>query len=112
MRTISLRSAQEARKLTKETNSLLAFDEVQTGMGRTGTLWNFQHYEGVAPDVLTSAKALGGGLLPLGAMIMTDECASVFTPGTHASTFGGNGLAVAAGELASEKERGNAFAEN
>ena len=74
---------------------LLIFDEVQVGMGRTGKLFAHQHY-GVAPDIMTLAKALAGGM-PIGAMLATDECASSFSPGTHASTFGGNPLSCAAG---------------
>lgn len=68
--------------------------QVQTGVGRTGKLWGFQH-AGVAPDVFTCAKALGGGV-PLGAMLCTER-ANVFGPGDHASTYGGNPLACAAG---------------
>jgi predicted acetylornithine/succinylornithine family transaminase len=72
---------------------LLIFDEVQTGMGRTGTLFAYEQY-GIEPDVMTLAKGLGGGV-PIGAML-TKEAASAFAPGDHGSTFGGNPLACAA----------------
>ncbi|MGH2372095.1 MAG: acetylornithine/succinylornithine family transaminase, partial [bacterium] len=72
---------------------LLILDEVQTGMGRTGTLFAYEHY-GIEPDVLTLAKALGGGI-PIGVMLVKEK-ASAFVPGDHGSTFGGNPLACAA----------------
>lgn len=81
------------RNLCDEYGALLIFDEVQTGMGRTGHLFAYQG-AGVVPDVLTSAKGLGGGF-PVGAMMAKEEYASL-TPGTHGSTFGGNPLAMAA----------------
>ena len=74
-------------------NALLVFDEVQCGMGRSGSLYAYMDY-GVTPDVLTSAKALGGGF-PIGAVLTTDNIAAVFQPGTHGSTYGGNPLACA-----------------
>ena len=83
-----------ARELCDETGALLIADEVQTGMGRSGKFWGYQHH-GVDVDVLTSAKALGGGV-PIGAMLCKER-ANVFAPGDHASTFGGNPLACAAG---------------
>ena len=73
---------------------LLIFDEVQCGLGRTGKLFAFEHYE-VKPDVLTLAKSLGGGL-PIGAAVAREEVAAVFQPGSHGSTFGGNPVACAA----------------
>ncbi|MEK6560151.1 MAG: aspartate aminotransferase family protein [Nitrospirota bacterium] len=73
---------------------LLALDEVQTGIGRTGKLFAYQH-TGIAPDIMTLAKGLGGGL-PIGAMLAKDHVASAFTPGTHASTFGGTPLVCSA----------------
>jgi len=85
---------QAARRLCDEHGALLMADEVQTGMGRTGKFWGYQHH-GVDVDVLTTAKALGGGV-PIGAMLCKDGCA-VFQPGDHASTYGGNPLACAAG---------------
>ncbi|WP_454633246.1 acetylornithine transaminase [Bradyrhizobium cenepequi] len=82
------------RQLCDEHGLLLAFDEVQTGMGRTGDLFAYKRI-GVTPDVMSLAKALGGGF-PLGAFLATAEAASGMTPGSHGSTFGGNPLAVAA----------------
>ena len=74
--------------------ALLICDEVQVGMGRSGTLWGHENL-GIEPDVFTSAKALGGGV-PIGAMMARGDAANVLTPGTHASTYGGNPLACAA----------------
>ncbi|HEX5757536.1 MAG TPA: aminotransferase class III-fold pyridoxal phosphate-dependent enzyme, partial [Arenimonas sp.] len=74
---------------------LLMLDEVQTGMGRTGKMFAFQHY-GVMPDVIALAKGLGGGV-PIGACVARGEAATLFQPGSHGSTFGGNPLACAAG---------------
>ncbi len=81
------------RDLADENGCLLVFDEVQVGMGRTGTLFAHEQ-EGVTPDVMTLAKALGGGI-PIGAMCTTRALAKALVPGTHASTFGGNPLACA-----------------
>ncbi len=81
------------RELCDKHNALLIFDEVQCGLGRTGSLFAYMQY-GVEPDILTSAKALGNGF-PIGAMLTTDRVAAVFTPGTHGSTYGGNPLAAA-----------------
>ena len=86
---------QTARELCDRFDAALIFDEVQTGMGRTGKLFAYQH-GGIAPDILTSAKALGSGF-PIGAMLTTDRIAPSFGPGTHGSTFGGNPLACAVG---------------
>ncbi|MEB8217667.1 aspartate aminotransferase family protein [Citrobacter braakii] len=89
---------QELRELCDRHNALLIFDEVQTGVGRTGELYAYMHY-GVTPDLLTTAKALGGGF-PIGALLATERCASVMTVGTHGTTYGGNPLATAvAGKL-------------
>jgi predicted acetylornithine/succinylornithine family transaminase len=85
---------QELRRLCSETGTVLIFDEVQTGVGRTGTFYAFEN-EGVVPDVVTLAKGLGGGV-PIGAMLANEEVGRGFEPGTHASTFGGNPLATAA----------------
>jgi acetylornithine/N-succinyldiaminopimelate aminotransferase len=82
------------RQLCDEHGLLLAFDEVQTGMGRTGELFAYKRV-GVTPDVMSLAKALGGGF-PIGAVLATADAASGMTPGSHGSTFGGNPLAVAA----------------
>src|SRR6201995_5205060 len=82
------------RELCDKHGLLLAFDEVQTGMGRTGDLFAYKRL-GVTPDVMSLAKALGGGF-PIGACLATAEAASGMTPGSHGSTFGGNPLAVSA----------------
>ncbi|MGQ9669899.1 MAG: acetylornithine transaminase [Desulfosoma sp.] len=84
----------ELRELCTERDVLLIFDEVQVGMGRTGTLFAYEQL-GVTPDVMTLAKALGNGL-PIGAMLATEQAARAFTPGSHASTFGGTPLVTAA----------------
>ncbi|MBI4964865.1 MAG: acetylornithine transaminase [Desulfomonile tiedjei] len=84
----------EVRDLCNRLGCLLMFDEVQTGMGRTGKLFAYEHF-GVEPDVMTLAKGIAGGV-PMGALLATDEVAQAFVPGTHASTFGGNPLACAA----------------
>jgi acetylornithine/N-succinyldiaminopimelate aminotransferase len=83
------------RKLCDDNGLLLIFDEVQTGIGRTGDLFAYQH-TGVTPDIMALAKALGGGF-PIGACLATAEAAKGMTAGTHGSTFGGNQLAMAAG---------------
>ncbi len=82
-----------ARALCDEHGALLVFDEVQTGVGRSGALFAYMHY-GVVPDILSSAKALGGGF-PIGAILTTDKIAKSFGVGTHGSTYGGNPLASA-----------------
>jgi len=82
-----------ARELCDSTGALLLFDEIQSGMGRTGTWCAYQHY-GILPDVTTLAKPLAGGV-PIGAMLCTEEAARAITPGMHGTTFGGNPLAVA-----------------
>jgi acetylornithine/N-succinyldiaminopimelate aminotransferase len=83
------------RQLCDEHGLLLVFDEVQTGMGRTGDLFAYQHL-GLTPDILSTAKGIGGGF-PLGACLATAEAAKGMTAGTHGSTFGGNPLAMAVG---------------
>ena len=85
----------ELREICDKYNIVLIFDEVQTGMGRTGKLFAHQLY-GVEPDIFTSAKALGAGI-PIGAVCAKDKIASAFTPGDHGTTFGGNPFATAAG---------------
>ena len=103
------------RELCSQRDILLIVDEVQTGMGRTGTLFAYDQF-GIEPDVMTLAKGLGGGL-PIGACLAIDRVAKVFGPGSHASTFGGNPLACAAafevlrillegGELERSREKG------
>jgi len=81
------------RALCDEHDALLIFDEVQTGVGRTGELYAYMHY-GVQPDILSTAKALGGGF-PIAAVLTTDQFAATLTPGTHGTTYGGNPLATA-----------------
>ncbi|MFN3682265.1 MAG: aspartate aminotransferase family protein, partial [Nitrospira sp.] len=84
----------QLREFCTKHDILLIFDEVQTGMGRTGTLFAYQQMD-VEPDIMTLAKGLGGGV-PIGACLATEPVAAAFTPGSHASTFGGNPLACAA----------------
>lgn len=84
---------QGLREICSRHNALLIFDEVQTGVGRTGELYAYMHY-GVTPDVLTTAKALGGGF-PIGAMLTTETFGKVMNVGTHGTTYGGNPLAGA-----------------
>ncbi|MEN5283870.1 bifunctional acetylornithine/succinyldiaminopimelate transaminase [Serratia marcescens] len=86
------------RELCDQHQALLVFDEVQSGMGRSGKLFAYMHY-GVTPDILTTAKALGGGF-PVSAMLTTEEIASVMQVGTHGTTYGGNPLACAVAEAA------------
>lgn len=83
------------RELCDKHGILLIYDEVQTGMGRTGDLFAYQ-YDSVAPDIMSLAKSLAGGI-PIGAMLATEEVIKSFSPGTHASTFGGNPIATRAG---------------
>ena len=84
----------QLRELCDEKDILLIFDEVQTGMGRTGEMFAYKHY-GVKPDVMVLAKALGGGL-PIGAIVVKKSIADTFKPGMHASTFGGSSLVTKA----------------
>ena len=102
------------RQLCDETGTLLVFDEIQTGIGRTGKLFCYEHF-GITPDIMTLAKALANGL-PIGAMLAKDFVAKSFGPGSHASTFGGTPLVTAASlevvrTLKKEKiiERGNSI---
>jgi acetylornithine/N-succinyldiaminopimelate aminotransferase len=110
----------QVRSLCDKTGTLLIFDEIQTGMGRCGTLFAHEAY-GVTPDIMTLAKALGNGF-PIGAMLATEDAATGFGPGSHGSTFGGTPLAAAAGLktlalisdpgfLAQVKEKGRYFTE-
>ena len=86
----------KVREITKKHGILLIFDEIQTGLGRTGKLFAFQH-EDARSDILILGKALGGGVYPVSAILADDEVMKVFTPGDHGSTFGGNPLAAAVG---------------
>lgn len=88
---------QRLRELTREANVLLIFDEVQTGMGRTGETFRFQG-EGVEPDLITVGKTLGGGIVPVSGVIGNREIFEVLEPGNHGSTFGGNHFAAAIGK--------------
>jgi len=81
------------KEICREKGALLIFDEIQTGMGRTGRLFAHEHF-GVSPDIMSLAKALGNGL-PIGAMLSTEALSSAFGPGSHASTFGGTPLVTA-----------------
>ncbi len=85
---------EHVREICDRHRLLMIVDEVQTGIGRTGKLFAYE-YSGIKPDIMTLAKALGNGF-PVGAMLATDEVARAFSPGNHASTFGGNPLAMAA----------------
>ncbi len=84
----------EVRRICDATGALLIFDEIQTGMGRTGTLFAHEQF-GVQPDIMTLAKGLGNGL-PIGAMLATEKVAAAFGPGSHATTFGGTPLVTSA----------------
>ena len=84
----------DVRRLCDETGALLIFDEIQTGMGRTGKLFAYEHF-GIEPDIMTLAKALANGL-PIGAMLAREHIAAAFGPGSHASTFGGTPVIAAA----------------
>ncbi len=86
----------QVRSLCDEHNALLIFDEIQTGVGRTGFLYNYMK-SGVVPDILTTAKALGGGF-PIAAMLTTEQIATSLAVGTHGSTYGGNPLGCAVAE--------------
>ena len=98
------------REICDRKGILMILDEVQTGMGRTGTLFGYEHY-GVTPDIMTLAKALGNGV-PAGALAATEKVAASFGPGTHASTFGGNPLAMAAAVATLETILADGFLEN
>jgi ornithine--oxo-acid transaminase len=87
----------ELRRICDEKGLLLILDEIQTGFARTGKMFAFQH-EGIKPDILCVGKALGGGLYPVSAALASKDLMSVFTPGSHGSTFGGNPLACAIAE--------------
>lgn len=88
-------TAAAIRRLTQRNNALLVADEIQTGVGRTGTFFGFEQ-DHLAPDAITLAKGLGGGL-PIGALLIHPKRATLFEPGSHGTTFGGNAVAAAAG---------------
>ncbi len=89
------------RKLTEEHNSLLMMDEIQSGLGRTGKLFAYEH-EGIRPDVVVIGKAVSGGFYPVSAMLADDAVMEVFQPGDHGSTYGGNPVAAAVATTALE----------
>jgi acetylornithine aminotransferase (EC 2.6.1.11) len=97
----------ELYSICRENGILFTVDEVQTGIGRTGKLFAYQHYD-IEPDIISLAKGLGGGV-PIGAIIAKDEIAKSFVPGTHASTFGGNYLATAAAKVVLEEILSDGF---
>lgn len=101
---------EQVRALCDEKDILLIFDEVQTGVGRSGCLFCYQKY-GVVPDIITLAKGLAGGV-PVGAMMTKDSVAAAFAPGDHASTFGGNPLATAAGNVVIDEIMNNGILDN
>ncbi|MBE1236525.1 aspartate aminotransferase family protein [Phaeovibrio sulfidiphilus] len=98
------------RELADREGLLLIFDEVQTGMGRTGRLFAHEH-DGVTPHILSTAKGIGNGF-PLGACLATREVGAAFTPGSHGSTYGGNPLAMAVGSAVIEELTSDGFLEN
>ena len=101
---------QELRALTEAHSLLLIFDEIQTGMGRTGTLFAYEQ-TGIVPDVMTLAKGLGGGV-PIGAMLAANPAAEAFDTGSHGSTFGGNALTCAVGLAVMETLEGEGVLAN
>ena len=101
---------QTIRSLCDEKGAVMILDEVQTGMGRTGKWFGYQHFD-VEPDIMTLAKALGGGVA-IGAMMAKEELAAKLVPGKHASTFGGNCLACAAGVAVIEAIEEDSLLEN
>jgi acetylornithine/N-succinyldiaminopimelate aminotransferase len=116
VRPASQRFLQDLRKACDDNDLMLVFDEVQCGMARTGALYAHEHY-GITPDIMASAKGIGGGF-PLGACLATEKAAAGMVIGTHGSTYGGNPLAMAAGQavfdivandefLASVREKGD-----
>lgn len=94
-------------KLCKANDLLIIVDEVQTGMGRTGTLFAYEQYQ-IDPDIVTLAKGLGSGF-PVGALLANNKVAQAFTPGSHGSTFGGNPLAMTAGSATLEQMTSSSF---
>ncbi len=88
-----LKFLQEIRKICDENDLILGFDEVQCGLSRSGKFSAFEHYD-IKPDIITNAKALGGGIIPIGSCVALDKFCAGMTPGTHGSTFGGNPVAA------------------
>lgn len=110
VRLVAGKFLRDLRVLADRHGLLLIFDEVQTGIGRTGKLFAYE-WSGVTPDIMTSAKGIGSGF-PIGACLATAEAAKGMTPGTHGSTFGGNPLACAVGAAVVETVRDPDFLEN
>jgi acetylornithine/N-succinyldiaminopimelate aminotransferase len=110
VRPADLRFMKELRAVCDEFGLLLALDEVQTGMGRSGKLWAHQ-WAGIEPDVMSSAKGIGGGF-PLGAVFAKEKVAKYLKPGTHGTTYGGNPLACAAGNAVLDVMLAPGFLEN
>jgi len=92
----------DVRALCRKHNVLMILDEIQTGLGRTGKLFDYQHEPDAKPDMLVVGKALGGGVYPVSAVLASTEVMGLLRPGDHGSTFGGNPLAAAVGEAALE----------
>lgn len=99
------------RQLCDKVGALLIFDEVQSGMGRTGKFFAYQHEEGVVPDIVTMAKGLGGGF-PIGGMLVGEKAAETFQFGSHGSTFGGNPMATAVAGVVVAKLQSKALQKN
>ena len=97
----------DVKEICEETDTLLILDEIQTGVGRTGGFWCYEIY-GVKPDILVSAKAIGGGL-PLGVTAVSEKLSNFIKPGVHGSTFGGNPLSCAAGKIVIRKVKDRKF---
>lgn len=98
------------RKICNDKKILLCFDEIQSGIGRTGELFAHEHYD-VKPDIVTSAKGIGGGF-PLGACLLSEKAAKGMTLGTHGSTYGGNPLAMAVGQVVLNEVLSDGFLDN
>jgi acetylornithine/N-succinyldiaminopimelate aminotransferase len=110
IRPVSTECVEEVRRLKKEFGFLLIADEIQAGIGRTGKLFGFQHYD-IQPDIVVVAKPIGGGL-PLGAILGNQTVADVLEPGVHGTTFGGNPVACAAGIVVLEEIMTNGVMKN
>lgn len=102
----------EVQTLCKQYNCLMICDEIQTGIGRTGKMLCYEHTEGCKPDVVLLGKAISGGVLPVSAVLANKDVMSVFTPGSHGSTFGGNPLASAVAIASLEVIRDEKLTEN
>ncbi len=110
IREIPAEFLRQLRKLCDDEGILLIFDEIQTGVGRTGKLFAYE-WAGVTPDIMAVAKGIGGGF-PMGACLATEEASAGMVPGTHGTTFGGNQLAMAAGNAVLDVVLGDEFLEN